>query len=683
MTVLMSPTMSSLAGTELARVRRLTADTIRGLAMDAVQKANSGHPGMPMGMADAAVVLWTRFLKHNPSDPLWADRDRFILSADHGSMLLYGLLHLSGYELPIMQLQAFRQWGSKTPGHPEYGLTPGVETTTGPLGQGISNAVGMAIAERWLAARFNRPGFEIVNHYTYVIASDGDLMEGISHEACSLAGHLVLSKLIVLYDDNGISIDGPTTLAFTEDVLGRFTAYGWHTQRIDGHDSAAVEAALASARSATGRPSLIACKTHIGFGSPNRQDSHKAHGEPLGADEVRLTKEKLGWPPEELFSVPEEARQFMQESAAMGAACQREWEDICAEYRELYPELAAEFDRTLRGELPKGWDADLPAFPETKPLATRAASGAVLDAIAPKFPALLGGSADLTPSNNTLPKGERDVTRESFAGKYLHFGVREHGMGGILNGLALHGGVRPYGGTFLIFSDYMRPSIRLAALMELPVIFVFTHDSIGLGDGPTHQPIEQISSLRLIPNLAVLRPADATETVEAWRAALNRRHAPTALVLTRQALPVLDRAGCGAAEGVSRGAYILCSSDHPDVILIGTGSEVQVALGAQQILAGEKINARVVSMPCWEFFDQQPEEYREAVLPRSVRARVAVEAGATAAWGRYLGLDGATVGLDRFGASAPYQVLYQKLGITAEAVAEAAREVLRKVKRQG
>jgi len=682
MTALMSATMS-LAGTELARVRRLTADTIRGLAMDAVQKANSGHPGMPMGMADAAVVLWTRFLKHNSADPLWADRDRFILSAGHGSMLLYSLLHLSGYELPMSQLQAFRQWGSQTPGHPEYGLTPGVETTTGPLGQGITNAVGMAIAERWLAARFNRPGFEIVNHYTYVIASDGDLMEGISHESCSLAGHLGLGKLIVLYDDNGISIDGPTTLAFSEDVLGRFTAYGWHTQRIDGHDSLAVEAALTSARSETGRPSLIACKTHIGFGSPNRQDTHKAHGEPLGADEVRLTKEKLGWRPEEQFSIPDEARQFMQETAAMGAACQQEWEEVCAEYRQLYPELAAAFDRALTGELPEGWDTNLPAFPETKSLATRVASGAVLDAIAPKFPALFGGSADLTPSNNTLPKGERDVTRENFAGRYLRFGVREHGMGGILNGLALHGGIRPYGGTFLIFSDYMRPSIRLAALMELPVIFVFTHDSIGLGeDGPTHQPIEQISSLRLIPNLAVLRPADATETVEAWRAALNRRHAPTALVLTRQALPVLDRSGCGSAEGVSRGAYILCGSDPPDVILIGTGSEVHLALAARQILAREKINARVVSMPCWEFFDQQPEEYREAVLPRSVRARVAVEAGATAAWGRYLGLDGATVGLDRFGASAPYQVLYQKLGITAEAVAEAARGVLRRIKQE-
>ncbi len=680
MTALMS-TATSLAGTELARVRRLTADTIRGLAMDAVQKANSGHPGMPMGMADAAVVLWTRFLKHNPADPLWPDRDRFILSAGHGSMLLYSLLHLSGYDLPMGQLQAFRQWGSQTPGHPEYGLTPGVETTTGPLGQGITNAVGMAIAERWLAARFNRPGFAIVNHYTYVIASDGDLMEGISHESCSLAGHLGLGKLIVLYDDNGISIDGPTSLAFSEDVLGRFSAYGWHTQRIDGHDSMAVEAALISAKGETERPSLIACKTHIGFGSPHRQDTHKAHGEPLGADEVRLTKEKLGWRLDESFWVPDEARQFMQESTAMSAAREREWEQLRAEYHQLYPEWAAAFDLALSGDLPDRWDANLPAFPGTKPLATRAASGAVLDAIAPKFPALVGGSADLTPSNNTLPQGEHDLTREDFSGRYLHFGVREHGMGGILNGLALHGGVRPYAGTFLIFSDYMRPSIRLAALMELPVIFVFTHDSIGLGeDGPTHQPIEQISSLRLIPNLAVFRPADATETVEAWRAALNRRHAPSALVLTRQALPVFDRTRYGLAEGVSRGAYILRDVVRPEVILIGTGSEVHLALAAQEILAAEKVGARVVSMPCWELFDQQPEEYREAVLPSNVRARVAVEAGTALAWGRYVGLDGAVVGLDRFGASAPCQVLYQKFGITPEAVAEAARGALQRVK---
>jgi transketolase len=676
MTTLLSTT-SSAAGTELARVRRLTADTIRGLAMDAVQKANSGHPGMPMGMADAAVVLWTSFLKHNPADPLWPDRDRFILSAGHGSMLLYSLLHLSGYDLPVGQLQAFRQWGSQTPGHPEYGLTPGVETTTGPLGQGITNAVGMAIAEHWLAARFNRPGFEIVNHWTYVIASDGDLMEGISHESCSLAGHLGLGKLIVLYDDNGISIDGPTSLSFSEDVLARFAAYGWHTQRIDGHDAAAVEAALVSARAETERPSLIACKTHIGFGSPNRQDTNKAHGEALGVDEVRLTKEKLGWPVDKPFYVPDEAREFMQESGTTGAAQQEDWAELCAAYRKAYPELAASFDTALSGELPEGWDTNLPSFSGTKPIATRAASGAVLDAVAPHLPALLGGSADLTPSNNTLPKGEHDLTRNDFSGRYLHFGVREHGMGGILNGLALHGGVRPYAGTFLIFSDYMRPSIRLAALMELPVIFVFTHDSIGLGeDGPTHQPIEQIASLRLIPNLAVFRPADATETVEAWRAVLGRRHGPSALVLTRQALPIIDRTCHAPAQGVARGAYILRDADHPEVILIGTGSEVHLALAAQEMLAAEKINARVVSMPCSALFEEQSEEYRESVLPSSLRARVAVEAGITQAWGHYVGLDGAVVGIDHFGASAPYQVLYKEFGITAEAVAEAARRVL-------
>jgi transketolase len=673
--------VESLATTELARLRRLSADTIRVLAMDAVQKANSGHPGMPMGMADAAVVLWTQFLKHNPEDPLWADRDRLVLSAGHGSMLLYSLLHLSGYDLPLSQLRDFRQWGSRTPGHPEYGLTPGVETTTGPLGQGISNAIGMAIAERWLAARFNRPGFEIVNHYTYAIASDGDLMEGISHEACSLAGHLGLGKLIVLYDDNGISIDGPTTLSFTENVLLRFEAYGWHVQRIDGHDSMAVENAIAIARTETSKPSLIACKTHIGFGSPNRQDSSKAHGEPLGVDEVRLTKSKLGWPLDEPFFVPEEAREFMQQCAAASAAQQEAWKQTYSAYSRAYPDLAAAFDSALHGGLPDGWDSNLPDFADRKPVATRAASGAVLDAIAPTIPTLLGGSADLTPSNNTLPKNAQAITPDDFSGSYIHFGVREHAMGSILNGLALHGGVRPYGGTFLIFSDYKRPAIRLAALMELPVIFVFTHDSIGLGeDGPTHQPIEQISSLRLIPNLAVFRPADAAETVEAWRFALARRNGPTALVLTRQALPIIDRPRNFPAESAARGAYILRDAENPEVILLATGSEVHLALAAQEILAAENIMVRVVSIPCCELFDDQPDEYREAVLPSAVRARVAIEAGATATWGRYTGLDGETVGLDRFGASAPQAVLYRKLGITAEAVAKAARRVLSRSK---
>lgn len=670
-----SPTTS-----DLLHLRRLAADTIRVLAMDGVQKANSGHPGMPMGMADATVVLWTKFLKHNPADPTWPDRDRFVLSAGHGSMLLYSLLHLSGYNLPLEQLQAFRQWGSRTPGHPEHNLTPGVETTTGPLGQGLANAVGLAIAERWLASRFNRPDFEIVHHYTYVIASDGDLMEGISHEACALAGHLGLGKLIVLYDDNGITIDGPTTLSFTEDVLARFAAYGWSTQRVDGHDPEAIEAALHMAQHETRRPSLIACRTHIGFGSPNRQDSNKAHGEPLGVDEVRLTKERLGWPLDEPFYIPTEVRNFMQESGMAGAARQAEWESHLARYAEVYPDLAAAFHSALRGKLPMDWDRDLPTFSLDKPVATRAASGAVLNAIAPKLPILLGGSADLTPSNNTLPKGENYLTREDFSGRYIHFGVREHGMGGILNGLALHGGVRPYGGTFLVFSDYMRPAIRLAALMGLPVIFIFTHDSIGLGeDGPTHQPIEHLTSLRAIPNLNVFRPADATETVEAWRVALNRRHGPVALILTRQAVPVIDRVRYAPATGAARGAYILADPEDPEVILIGTGSEVHLALAAQELLATQDIRARVVSMPCWELFDAQTAEYREEVLPSRIQARVAVEAGTTLAWRRYVGLNGEIVGLDRFGASAPYQILYQQLGLTARAVAEAAQRVLARV----
>jgi transketolase len=667
----------ALSSTEIAHTRRLAANTIRGLAMDAVQKANSGHPGMPMGMADAAVVLWSAFLKHNPADPRWPDRDRFVLSAGHGSMLLYSLLHLSGYALAISELQNFRQWGSRTPGHPEHGLTSGVETTTGPLGQGIANAVGMAIAERWLAAQFNQPDFELVNHRTYVIASDGDLMEGISHESCSLAGHLGLGKLTVLYDDNGISIDGPTSLAFSEDVLARFTAYGWHVQRVDGHDATAVETAIATAQAESKLPSLIACKTHIGFGSPNRQDSSKAHGEPLGVDELRLAKQQLGLPLEAPFYVPEEIREFMKDAARNGAARQQQWQELYTRYTHAYPQLAATFDAALAGDLPPNWERHLPIVPATKPVATRAASGAVLDAIAPHIPMLLGGSADLTPSNNTLPKHAPAVAREDFSGPYIHFGVREHAMGGILNGLALHGGVRPYGGTFLIFSDYMRPAIRLSALMELPVVFVFTHDSIGLGeDGPTHQPIEQLTSLRSIPNLAVLRPADATETVEAWQVALSRRHAPTALVLTRQALPVLNRSYLAPADGVSRGAYVVRDVDHPEVILIGTGSEVHLALAAQEILAAQNVKGRVVSMPCWELFDEQPDHYREAVLPSALRARVAVEAGATLAWARYVGLDGAIVGLDHFGASAPCQVLYQQFGITAEAVAQATLRVL-------
>ncbi len=653
---------------------RLAANTLRGLAIDAVQKANSGHPGMPLGMADVVVVLWTQFLKHNPADPAWADRDRFVLSAGHGSALLYALLHISGYDLPLEQLQAFRQWGSKTPGHPEYGLTPGVETTTGPLGQGIANAVGMAMAERWLAARFNVAEIEIVGHHTYVIAGDGDLMEGVSHEACALAGHWGLGKLIVLYDDNGISIDGPTALAFGEDVLARFVAYDWHTQRVDGHDYAAIADAIRAAQAETARPSLIACQTHIGYGSPNKQDSHQAHGEPLGAEEVRGTKERLGLPPDAPFHVSDAARDWLRDAGGRGAERQAEWNETFARYHAAYPELAHAFQRTLGGELPRGWQTVLPTFSTEKAMATRAASGAVLDALAPHLPTLIGGSADLTGSNNTLPKGVQALNRADFSGRYVHYGVREHGMGGIMNGLVLHGGARPYGGTFLVFADYMRPAIRMAALMEQPVIFVFTHDSIGLGeDGPTHQPIEQLASLRAIPNLYVFRPADANETAIGWRVALERQRGPTALVLTRQALPVF---AAHRAAGAARGAYVLAEADDARVVLIASGSEVHIALAARELLAVKGLRARVVSMPCAELFDAQARDYRDSVLPARLRARVAIEAGATLGLARYVGLDGEVIGLDRFGASAPYQTLYRELGLTTEAIAAAVERIL-------
>lgn len=656
---------------------RLAVTTLRLLAADAVQEARSGHPGLPMGAADMAYVLWTRFLKHNPADPGWPDRDRFVLSAGHGSMLLYALLHLTGYDLPLDEIRRFRQWGSKTPGHPEFGLTPGVETTTGPLGQGFANAVGMAIAEAHLAARINRPGFPIVDHHTYVLASDGDLMEGISHEAASLAGHLGLGRLICLYDSNGVSIDGPTTLTFTEDVAGRFIAYGWHVQLVDGHDLTAVQAALASAHRASSQPSLIVARTHIGYGSPNRQDTAKAHGEPLGEEEVRLTKERLGWPPDLRFHVPEQVLAHFRQALGCGQAWEADWNERLAAYERTYPELVTEFRQALSGRLPEGWDRGLPTFPPGHPLATRAASGKVLDALSPRLPALMGGSADLTGSNNTLARDHEPMGRGRFGGRYLHYGVREHAMGGILNGLSLHGGVRPYGGTFLVFSDYMRPAIRLAALMHQPVIFIFTHDSIGLGeDGPTHQPVEHLASLRAVPNLVVIRPADATETVEAWRVALARCDGPTALVLTRQAVPVLDRTVLAPAEGVARGGYVLSEASaptpEPDVVLIGTGSEVRLALEAQPLLADRGVAARVVSLPSTDLFDRQPPEYRETVLPSGITARVAVEAAATFGWDRYVGPLGEVVGVDRFGASAPYQVLYEQVGLTADAVAAAA-----------
>lgn len=655
-------------------LHRLAANTIRGLAIDAIQKANSGHPGMPMGMADLSVVLWSRFLKHNPKDPAWFDRDRFVLSAGHGSMLLYSLLHLSGYDLSLEDLQSFRQWGSITPGHPENHLTPGVETTTGPLGQGIANAVGMALAERWLAERFNRPGFQLVDHHTYAIASDGDLMEGISHEASSLAGHWGLGKLIVFYDDNHITIDGPTSLSFSEDVLARYEAYGWHTLQVDGHNPASIADAVKLAQAETHRPSLIACRTHIGYGSPNRQDTSAVHGSPLGETEARLTKENLGWPLEPLFHVPDAVRDLLSEAGMRGAERQAAWETLLSQYVEAFPDLAAMFHRFVNGTLPDEWEEILPIFEAGNSLATRASSGQTLNAIAPYVPQLVGGSADLTESNKTDLKGEEALSSGEFGGRYIHFGIREHGMGGILNGMALHGGIRPYGGTFLVFSDYMRPSVRLAALMGLPVIYVFSHDSIGLGeDGPTHQPVEQLMALRTIPNLTLIRPADATETAVAWQAALENRSGPTALVLTRQGVPTLDRSRYASAANLRKGAYVLSEpSGQAQVILIGTGSELHLALEAQALLETKGVATRVVSMPSWELFEQQTETYRNSVLPAEIMTRVSVEAGVTLGWERYIGTHGRAIGLDRFGASAPYQTIYEKVGITANAVANTA-----------
>jgi transketolase len=663
---------------------QLSVNTIRTLAMDAVQKANSGHPGLPMGTADLAYVLWTQFLRHNPSNPSWPNRDRFVLSGGHGSMLLYSLLHLTGYDLPLDELMSFRQWGSRTPGHPEYGLTPGVETTTGPLGQGFANGVGMAIAERFLAETFNRPAYPIMDHYIYAIVTDGDLMEGVSHEAASLAGHLGLGKLIYFYDDNHISIDGPTELAFTEDRCARFEAYGWHVQEIDGHDREAVAQAIRAAQAETRRPSFIACHTHIAYGSPNKQDTAAAHGSPLGEEEVRLTKENLDWPPDAKFYVPDEVAAHFGQAVARGQALEVEWQDQFNRYAAEYPDLADAWKLAWSGELPSGWDISLPAFsPDDGAMATRSASGKVLNAIAPVLPTLLGGSADLTPSNNTELKNYAWLQAGQFGGRNIHYGVREHTMGSILNGLALHGGVIPYGGTFLVFSDYMRPAIRLAALMEIPVIYVFTHDSVGLGeDGPTHQPIEHLASLRAIPNLLVIRPADATETVEAWRVALEHHNGPVALLLSRQKLPILDRSALAPATHLKRGAYILADSDGtPDVILIASGSEVGVALNARQQLQEQGVKTRVVSMPSWELFEQQPPAYHDDVLPPEVTARLAIEAAVPLGWERYVGNQGDVVGLNRFGASAPYKKIFEELGFTGENVALRALAVLDRTRR--
>src|SRR6266550_4237868 len=680
------------------QLETLCINTIRTLSIDAVQKANSGHPGAPMGLAPAAYVLWTRFMKYNPRNPSWPDRDRFVLSAGHGSMLLYSMLFLTGYDVPLEQIKQFRQWGSHTPGHPERGMTPGVETTTGPLGQGFGNGVGLAIAERHLAARYNRPGFDIVNHFTYAIVSDGDLMEGVAAEAASLAGHLKLGKLIYLYANNRISLAGAADLSFTEDCAKRFEAYGWHTETVaDGNDVEAIERALRAARSETSRPSLILLRTHIGYGSPGKQDTFEAHGSPLGEAEVKATKEKLGWPAEPAFFLPDDALARFREAVGNGQTSEATWKELFSAYADKFPELAKEFEQITGGALPADWAAAIPSFPaDAKGVATRAASGKVLNAVAAKLPTLIGGSADLNPSTFTmLPKlGDFESPQRKFTdkqgsaggvwdyfGRNLHFGVREHGMGAALNGIAAHGGIIPFGSTFLIFADYMRPSIRLAALMELGVIYVFTHDSIGLGeDGPTHQPIEQLAALRAIPQLMVIRPGDANETAVAWRVAVESRHRPVALVLTRQNVPTLDRSQFAAAEGLRRGAYVLADAPggKPDIVLIGTGSEVALIVGARQKLAEQKIQARIVSMPSWELFDLQPRDYRESVLPPSVRPRLAVEAGLPQGWHFYVGDGGDVVGLDRFGASAPGNVVMEKLGFTVDHVVERALKLLGK-----
>lgn len=656
------------------KMHELAANTIRGLTIDAVQKANIGHPGMPMGMADPAVVLWTQFLQHDPKAPDWINRDRFVLSAGHGSMLIYSLLHLSGYDLPMEELKNFRQWGSHTPGHPESYETVGVETTTGPLGQGITNAIGMALAEKWLAAQFNKENLEIIDHHTYVIASDGDLMEGVSHEASSLAGHLKLGKLIVLFDDNQITIDGSTDLAFTEDVKGRYEAYGWHVSEVYGHEAKDVLAAIEAAKAETERPSLIACRTIIGYGSPNKQGTSGVHGSPLGEEEVKLTKENLGWPLEPKFYVPDGVYEFMAGNSDAHDA----WNKIWEAYKTQFADEAAKLESWLAGELPTNWDDILPQFEVGKSVATRASSGQMLNAIAPHVPYLLGGSADLTGSNKTDIKGEADLMPDDFSGRYIRFGVREHGMAGMMNGMSLHGGIRPYGGTFLVFSDYLRPSIRLACMMSQPVIYVFTHDSIGLGeDGPTHQPIEHLMALRAIPGLTVIRPADANEVAQTWKAALENTTGPTALVLTRQGVPTLDRSGgFASAENTSKGGYVLSDADDAQAIIIGTGSEVHIALDAQAKLAEDGIAARVVSMPSFELFDQQSDEYKASVLPADISARVSIEAGVTMGWQKYVGLAGKSVGLDRYGASAPYKTVYEKLGITADAVATAVKSLV-------
>ncbi len=676
-------------------IETLSINTIRMLSVDAVEKAKSGHPGAPMGMAPAAYVLWTRFLKHNPRNPIWADRDRFVLSAGHGSMLLYSMLYLTGYDLPLEQIKQFRQWESRTPGHPERELTPGVETTTGPLGQGFANGVGMAIAEAYLAARYNRPGHEIINHFTYGIVSDGDLMEGVAAEAASLAGHLNLGKLIYLYDSNQISLAGSTDLIFSEDVAMRFKAYRWHTLHVeDGNDIYAIERALNAARGESWRPSLISVRTQIAYGSPGKQGTFDAHGSPLGDAEVKLTKQNLGWPQDREFYVPEEVLAHFRRQIAEGEQAEMQWKERLSAYAREFSELACELEQVIRGALPPDWDASIPDFPaDPKGMATRVASGKVLNAIAPKLPTLIGGSADLNPSTHTVLHGmgdfespQKDFPKSQglsgggwgYFGRNIHFGVREHAMGSAANGMAAHGGIIPLASTFLVFSDYMRPAIRLAALMEVGVIYVFTHDSIGVGeDGPTHQPIEHLAALRAIPRSIVIRPCDANETAVAWRVAVETRDRPVALVLTRQNVPTLDRSRFAPAAGLRRGAYVLADTPNPCMILIATGSEVALTVAAAQKLSEQNVHARVVSMPSWELFDMQEREYRDFVLPPEIKPRLAVEAALPQGWHRYTGDGGDVLGVERFGASAPGSVVMEKFGFTVSNVVDRALALLK------
>ena len=656
------------------QLSNLAINTIRILSLDAVQKANAGHPGLPMGAAPMAYVLWQKYLKHNPRNPKWPDRDRFVLSAGHGSMLLYSLLHLTGYDLSLDDIKTFRQWGSRAAGHPESFLVPGVEATTGPLGQGASNAVGMAMAERFAAGRYNKPGHTIVDHFTYALVGDGDLMEGITHEAASLAGHLGLGKLVWLYDNNKVSLDGPTSLAFTEDVGKRFEAYGWHVLRVEQGDTdlEAIDRALQAAKAEATRPSLVMVRTTIGYGSPNKAGKSEAHGSPLGVEEVKLTKKNLGWDPDKQFELPAQAVTHFRTAIERGAQAEATWQKRFDAWAAANPDLAKEWHLALRGELPLGWESALPAFSPKDELATRQSGGKVLAAIAGKVPWLVGGDADLSCSTLTTLTGQGDFDGKTGLGRNIHFGVREHAMGAIANGLAYHGGVHPFTATFFVFSDYERPAVRMAAISRLPVTFVFTHDSIGVGeDGPTHQPVEQLMSLRLIPNLWVIRPADANEVVEAYKIAMKRKDGPVTVVLTRQKTPTFDRNKLAPAEGVQKGGYVLCDAAAPQALLIATGSEVAIALAAQEKLLAQGVPARVVSLPCWEIFAAQTPEYQDSVIPRAIKARVSIEAGTTLGWQRWVGDQGVAIGIDRFGASGPGGILMKQFGFHADAVVRA------------